>query len=482
MAEAPRPLGESVRCRIAPAPTGYLHVGNARAALYNWLFARHSGGTFVLRIEDTDRVRSTDEAIGIVMGSLRWLGLDWDEGPEVGGPYGPYRQTERLHRYTEVTDRFLAGGSAYACYCTPGELEERRRLARARGEPPGYDGRCRNLSEAERAAFEAEGRQRAVRFAMPEEDVTVHDLIRGEAHFRANDLRDFVILRSDGTPTYLLAAAVDDVQMHMTHVIRGEDLLPSTPRQLKIIEALGAEPPAYAHLPLVVGADRQPLSKRHGSVAVEWFKERGFLPEALVNYLALLGWSYDETTTFFSRDELVDRFDLSRVSHNPAAFDMQKLEWMNGHYIREATDTRLTEVVTEALRGGALVPDPSVVAAAIPLVRERMSTIEEGGRLLRFLFTDDVVPDEKAANAISKAGVGFLREAASRLEAVEDWTAEEIKRVLILFQEDSHMSRRDAFAPIRAAVTGSTVSPPLYESIELLGRDRTLARLRSTGA
>nr|MBA3728980.1 glutamate--tRNA ligase [Actinomycetota bacterium] len=310
----------------------------------------------------------------------------------------------------------------------------------------------------------------------------VHDLIRGKAHFRANDLRDFVILRSDGTPTYLLAAAVDDVQMHMTHVIRGEDLLPSTPRQLKIIEALGAEPPAYAHLPLVVGADRQPLSKRHGSVAVEWFKERGFLPEALVNYLALLGWSYDESTTFFSREELVDRFDLSRVSHNPAAFDMQKLEWMNGHYIREATDTRLTEVVTEALRGGALVPDPSVVAAAIPLVRERMSTIEEGARLLRFLFTDDVVPDEKAANAIAKAGVGFLREAASRLEAVEDWTAEEIKRVLILFQEDSHMSRRDAFAPIRAAVTGSTVSPPLYESIELLGRDRTLARLRSAGA
>jgi glutamyl-tRNA synthetase len=313
---------------------------------------------------------------------------------------------------------------------------------------------------------------------MPETDVTVHDLIRGEAHFPGKDLTDFVILRSDGTPTYLLAAAVDDVAMRMTHIIRGEDLLPSTPRQLQIVEALGAPAPAYAHLPLIVGPDRQPLSKRHGSVAVEWFRERGFLPEAMRNYLALLGWSYDESTTFFTLSELVERFDLGRVSHNPAAFDLQKLEWMNGHYIREADEDRLAELLTEALRRQGLVPDPAVVRAAVPVVRERMHTIEEGAGLLRFLFVEEVQPDEKAARLIDKAGPAYLREAASRLEAVEEWLAPEIEGVLIALQEDSNLNRRDAWQPIRAAVTGTTVSPPLFESLELLGRERCLARLR----
>jgi glutamyl-tRNA synthetase len=474
----PPPVVTDVRCRIAPAPTGYLHVGNARTALYNWLFARHHGGAFVLRIEDTDRKRSTDEAIGIVIDSLRWLGLDWDEGPGVGGPYGPYRQTERLEIYTEVADRFREEGHAYFCYCTPTELEDRRRAARKHGETPGYDGRCRNLTEGERRAFEEEGRPKAVRFAMPGRDIIVHDLIRGEARFRANDLRDFVILRSDGTPTYLLAAAVDDVRMEMTHVIRGEDLLPSTPRQLRIIEALGGAPPKYAHLPLIVGADRQPLSKRHGSVAVEWFKEQGYLPEALVNYLALLGWSYDESTTLFSLEELVERFDLHRVSHNPAAFDVQKLEWMNGHYIREAADARLAELLADALRREGLSPDDRVVAAAVPHVKDRMHTIAEGVELLRFLFVEELAPNPKAAKLIEKAGPEHLREAASRLEAVEDWTKDEIERVLTLLQEDTHLSKTQAWQPIRAAVTGSNVSPPLFESIALLGRERTLARLR----
>jgi glutamyl-tRNA synthetase len=469
----------AVRCRIAPAPTGYLHVGNARTALYNWLFARHQGGTFILRIEDTDRKRSTEEAIGIVLDSLRWLGLDWDEGPEVGGPFGPYRQTERLETYREVSDRFLAGGRAYYCYCTPTELEDRRRAALKRGETPGYDGRCRKLTDEERLAFEAEGRPKAIRFAMPGIDITVHDLIRGASHFPANDLRDFVIMRSDGTPTYLLAAAVDDVLMQMTHVIRGEDLLASTPRQLEVIKAMEARPPAYAHLPLIVGSDRQPLSKRHGSVAVEWFKEQGFLPEAMINYLALLGWSYDETTTFFSLDQLVERFDLGRVSHNPAAFDVQKLRWMNGHYVREAADPRLADVLIEALTHRGLAADRQVVAAAVPLIKERMHTVDEGIELIRFLFEDEVEPTPRAAKLIQKAGPEYLREAAARLEAVEEWNSEEIKRILTLLQEDSGLSRREAWQPIRAAVTGTDVSPPLFESIELLGKERTLARLRS---
>jgi glutamyl-tRNA synthetase len=468
-----------VRCRLAPAPTGYLHVGNARTALYNWLFARHHGGAFVLRIEDTDRRRSTEEAIGIVVDSLTWLGLDWDEGPGVGGPYGPYRQTERLHLYRETAERFLAQGTAYRCYCTPEELEERRRAALRRGETPGYDGRCRRLTARERRTFEAEGRPSAIRFAMPGHDVTVHDLIRGEAHFPASDLRDFVILRSDGTPTYLLAAAVDDVLMEMTHVIRGEDLLPSTPRQLQIIEAMGARPPAYAHLPLIVGPDRQPLSKRHGAVAVEWFKEQGFLPEALVNYLALLGWSYDEATTFFTREELVERFDLSRVSRNPAAFDPEKLRWMNGHYIRQADQARLAALLTEALEAEGYRPDPVVVAAAVPLVRERMHTVREGVDYLRFLFEERVEPDERAARMLGPERAEYLREAASRLEAVEDWTEGEVERVLRALKDERGLSSNQAFQPIRAAVTGTLVSPPLFESIALLGRDRTVARLRA---
>jgi glutamyl-tRNA synthetase len=473
---------EPVRCRIAPAPTGSLHVGNARTALYSWLYARSHGGTFVLRIEDTDIKRSTEEAIETVIGSLRWLGLDWDEGPGVGGPYGPYRQTERLDLYRGIADRFVHEGRAYPCYDTPEELEERRRAALKQGKTPGYDGRCRNLTPAERAAFEAEGRPKAIRFALPGTDLTFHDLVRGEVHFPANDLRDFVILRSDETPTYLLAAAVDDLEMHMTHVIRGEDLVPSTPRQIEIMKALGASPPVYAHLPLIVGPDRQPLSKRHGSVSVERFREDGFLPEALVNYLALLGWSFDDATTFFGLPELIERFDLHRVSRNPAAFDLQKLEWMNGHYLREAADDRLAELLAERLTSEGVAADRGAVLAAVPYVKERMRTVVEGAGLIRFLFLDELVPDDKAVKAIRKAGPDHLRDALARLEALEDWTIDEIRRVMEVFQEDSGLSRTNAWQPVRAAVTGTTVSPPLFESLWLLGRERSLARLRGAVA
>jgi glutamyl-tRNA synthetase len=454
-------------------------VGSARTALFNWLFARRHGGTFILRIEDTDQRRSTDEAIDIVIDSLRWVGLDWDEGPEVGGDYGPYRQTERMPVYQESARRLLDQGNAYYCYCTPEELEDRRRAAEARKETPGYDGRCRNLSPEERAAFESEGRPRAVRFGMSGRDSLVHDLVRGDVHFAAKDLRDFVIMRSDGTPTYLLAAAVDDVKMQMTHVIRGEDLLSSTPRQMELMRALGAEPPAYAHLPLIVGDEHQPLSKRHGSVAVEWFREEGYLPEAMVNYLALLGWSYDGETTFFTRQEMAEKFDLGRVSHNPAFFDREKLRWMNGHYIRECPDERLTELLVEALARRGVDADDATVRASVPMIKERMHTIAEGVDYLRFLFVEEVVYDEKAAKLLTPDQAELLREAASRLEAVGDWAPQEIEVVLRGLQEERDLSSRHAFQPIRAAVTGTLVSPPLFESIALLGRRRTLDRLRT---
>jgi glutamyl-tRNA synthetase len=475
-------VAEAVRVRFAPAPTGFLHVGGARTALYNWLFARHHGGSFVLRIEDTDRSRSTDESVQAIIDTLRWLGLDWDEGPEVGGAFGPYRQTERLDVYREAVDRLIAAGNAYRCYCTPDELEERRKAALARGDPPGYDGRCRNLSDEERRRFEEEGRPFAIRFATPGRDVTVEDVIRGPSTFPASDIRDFVILRSDGTPTYLLAAAVDDHRMEMTHVIRGEDLHSSTPRQVLLLEALGAERiPGYAHLPLIVGPDRHPLSKRHGAVAVETFRDEGFLPEALVNYLALLGWSYDDHTELFSEQDLVEHFDLGRVARNPAAFDREKLEWMNGHYLREMDPARFQEVLRVRLAEAGLDAPPEVVSQAAPLVQERMKLLAEAPGLLRFLF-EEVEPDDRARKMLDGQS-DYLAEVRARLEGLDEWTAASIEAEMRALQEERGLSARKAFQPVRAAVTGTLVSPPLFESMALLGRDRALERIkRAAGA
>jgi glutamyl-tRNA synthetase len=471
-------MAETVRVRFAPAPSGEMHVGNARTALFDWLFARQHGGVFVLRVEDTDQERVTPEAIEGVQEILRWLGLDWDEGPGVGGPFGPYRQMERLDLYRELTDRLLQQDDAYRCFCTPEELEQRRKEALERGERPGYDGRCRRLSDAERKTFEAEDRPVAIRFATPGRDVSWTDLVRGEATVRGPDITDFVILRSNGLPTYLLAAAVDDWTMEMTHVIRGEDLFASTPRQILLMEALGAERvPRYAHLPLIVGPDRAPLSKRHGSVAVERFREEGFLPEALVNYLALLGWSYDDHTTFFTREELVERFDLGRVSHNPAAFDREKLEWMNGHYLRESDDDRVAGLISERLVSEGIPAEREVVLRATPLVKERMKLLSEAAGLLRFLF-GDVEPDDKARKTLD-GQEAYLGEVADRLEALEGWTTEAIEEAMRALQAERELSARKAFQPVRAAVTGSLVSPPLFESMEILGREQTLARLRA---
>jgi glutamyl-tRNA synthetase len=469
-----------VRCRFAPAPSGAIHVGNARTALYSWLTARHhDGGAFVLRVEDTDASRVSEEAFHLVMESLRWLGIEWDEGPDVGGPHAPYRQSERMDIYREVADHLIRDGRAYRCYCTPEELDRRRQEALARGEAPGYDGRCRTRTREEVAAFEADGRPWALRFWMPEREFVVQDLLKGEVRFAAGSLRDFVLLRSDGSPTYLLAAGTDDMLMGMTHIVRGEDLLASTPRQMALMEALGATTfPAYAHHPMIVGPDRQPLSKRHGSTSVEAFRERGFLPEALVNYLALLGWSWGEQD-FFTTDELVERFDIARVSRNPAMFDTQKLEWMNNHYIQGLGDDELAARCLHFLTAAGLSPEPVLLRRAMPLVKERMKTLTDSVELLRFLFTDDVAPNEKATQVMAKAPAGYVRAAATALEAVEPWTAEAIGEALDVLAEGAGLNRTKGWQPVRAAVTGSTVSPPLPESLELLGRERTIARLRA---
>jgi glutamyl-tRNA synthetase len=469
----------TVRCRFAPAPSGSIHVGNARSALFSWLYARHLGGVFILRVEDTDASRVTEEAYQGVVEDLRWLGLDWGEGPDVGGPYGPYRQSERLDIYRAMTDRLLEGGDAYRCFCTPEELEERRKAALARGEPPGYDGRCRTRTDEEIAAFQAEGRPFAIRFHMPERGWVIEDLVKGEVRWAAGDLRDFVIVRSDGSPVFLLAVAVDDMLMKVTHVVRGDDLLASAPRNAAVIEALGGIPPAYAHLPQVLGSDSKPLSKRHGATSVAAFRDQGFLPEALVNYLALLGWAKDDHTTFLGRDELVEAFDLAHVSHNPAVFDTQKLEWMNNHYIQSLEEDDLAARCVPFLTAEGLSVDPMLLRRAIPLIRERMKTLSEAPVLLRFLFSDDVVPNDKAAELIAKAPEGYLKKVADALDALEGWDTEHIQATLDQLASEAGLSRTKGWQPIRGAVTGSNVSPPLPESLALLGKERTVARLHA---
>jgi glutamyl-tRNA synthetase len=463
-------MAEQVRCRFAPAPSGTLHVGNVRSALFSWLFARHHGGVFVLRLEDTDASRVTEEAVLGVLEDLRWLGLDHDEGP--------YRQSQRLDIYREHTDRLLANGSAYRCFCTKEELEARGKAARGRGEAPGYDGHCRELTDEQVAAYETEGRPAAVRFRMPGQEWVVDDIVKGEVRFAAGQLRDFVLMRSDGSPVFLLAVAVDDMLMGITHVVRGDDLLASTPRNAAVIEALGGTPPRYAHVPQVLGPDRQPLSKRHGSTSVESFRERGFLPEAMVNYLALLGWSPGDDREILSRDELVAAFDLERVSSNPAAFDTEKLTWMNTHSIQTLDDDDLAARCLHFLTEDGLMPDPAELRAAMPLVRERMKTLTEAPDLLRFLFTDDIELTEKARSLVAKAPAGYLSRVADALEITDPWEADAIKTSLDALATAEGLNRTTAFQPVRAAVTGSNVSPPLPESLTLLGKNRTVGRLR----
>ncbi|HYI46750.1 MAG TPA: glutamate--tRNA ligase [Actinomycetota bacterium] len=471
-----------VRTRIAPAPSGSIHVGNARTALYNWLYARQHDGVFVLRVEDTDQSRVTEESYLAVLEDLRWLGLEWDEGPEVGGPHTPYRQSERTDRYARATDHLLKQGHAYLCYCTPEELAERRKAAQAARRAPGYDGRCRNLTENQRAAFEREGRASSVRFRVPEgRTVTVEDAVRGTVATETAQIPDFVIRRSDGSPTYMLAVTVDDVEMDITHIVRGEDLMAATPRQLLMREALGVEEvPVFGHLPLLVDEKGRPLSKRWGDVSVAAYREQGFLPEALVNYLALLGWSYDDHTNIFSVDELIEKFSLERVGKNPAAFDVNKLEWLNGHYIREKTPDEMVGLLVKVCAKARLNVDSEAsrtkLLAVAPLITERMKRLTEAPPMIQFLF-EDVVPDAKTAKVL-EGQQDYLTEVARRLETLDEWSAASIEETLRSLAEERQLKPKHAFQPVRAAVTGTLISPPLFESLEILGRDKTLERLR----
>ena len=485
------PPASGVRVRFAPSPSGDLHVGNIRTALYDWAFARRTGGTFVLRIEDTDQTRVTPEYIASALDTLRWLGLQWDEGPEVGGRYGPYLQSERLTIYAEWLDHLLRTGHAYYCYCTPEELAARREAARSAGGPSGYDAHCRVLTAEQVAAYRAEGRKPVVRFRMPDGLTTFTDLVRGEVTFDHAHVPDFVLARADGSPLYTLAVAVDDVLMKITHVVRGEDLLSSTPRQIAVYRAMGvaeADFPVFAHLPYVLGKDGQRLSKRNGVVSVNWYREEGFLPEAIDNYLALLGWSPGDNREEFSLADLAAEFDLARVNKNPAQFDVKKLEAINGDKIRALEPADFVARITPFLERVEMVATPpsagqaALIEAAAPLIQTRISRLTEAVGMLAFLFAGDdggfKVEPEDAERVLTPDALPVLQAAEVTLAEVEPWTHEAIEAALKeALIEGLGLKPRVAFAPVRVAVTGKRVSPPLYESIELLGRERTVHRL-----
>ena len=482
------------RLRFCPSPSGDLHVGNVRTALFNWAYARHVGGTFVFRIEDTDTARVTPDAIAGAAEVLRWLGLDWDEGPEVGGAYAPYLQSERRDLYAGVVSRLLASGAAYPCYCSKAELDERAAQARAAKQPPGYDGRCRALSDQQIEAFQADGRIATPRFRMPDGTTEFVDVIRGPMSFDNALIPDFALTRPDGSPLYPLANPVDDVLMKITHVVRGEDLLSSTPRQIALYRAMGVtELPVFAHLPFVMGADNAKLSKRNGEVSIAYYRREGFLPEALVNYLALLGWSLDAERELFDLTEMTGAFELSRVQRNPAKFDIKKLESVNGDKIRALTEDDLAGRLLPFLQLAGLVSDPATseqlatLTAAVPLVQTRMDRLTTAVDLLRFAFVDEdafVIDPTAAAKALTADNAVVLAEAAGALEPLATWTTESIQRALdgALVHGGLLMSRRKAYLPLRAAVCGESQSPPLPESMALLGHERTVHRLRAAAA
>jgi glutamyl-tRNA synthetase len=488
--------GAAVRVRFPPSPTGDLHVGNVRSALFNWAFARHHGGAYVLRIEDTDRARSTEESYRGVLDELHWLGLDWDEGPEVGGPYAPYRQSERLELYTEVARKLHEAGYAYESYSSDAEVRARRA---ARGDKtPGYDNYDRTLTAAEIAAFQAEGRKPVLRFRMPDEPVVFGDLIRGEVRFEPANVPDYVLLRADGFPLYPLVNPVDDAVMRITHVLRGEDLLSSTPRQIPLhgaLRALGLADgplPLFGHLPFVLGEGNQKLSKRATGGSLAGLRRAGYLAEGVLNYLALLGWSMGDDRELFTLAEMAEAFTLERVSRNPARLDLRKLTVINGVKIRELEPSEFVRRLLPFLVRAGLLASPvsderlDLVAAAAPLVQERSATLVEAAGLLGFLLVPDhhfEVDPVAGGKVLTDAATPVLDAAVAVLAALPTWTTEDIQEALqAALVESLGLKPRVAYGPVRVAVTGRTVSPPLFESLELLGRERTLDRLRAARA
>jgi len=459
-------LAEKVRVRFAPSPTGFLHLGGARTALFNWLYARQHQGIFILRIEDTDRSRSTEESIEEIIEGLKWLGLDWDEGP--------FRQTDRFDIYRSYVDKLLKEGNAYYCYCHPEELEERRKDALTKGMPPKYDGRCRNIERVQE-------KNAAVRFRMPQEGQTaVDDLIRGRVIFENAQLDDLIILRSDGTPTYNFVVVVDDIDMEITHVIRGDDHLNNTPKQVHIYRSFGYEPPLFAHLPMILGPDKTRLSKRHGATSVTAYRDMGYLPEALLNYLARLGWSYGDQEVF-SKEELIEKFSLENVGKSPAVFNPEKLLWLNSQYINQSTPERLSELVAPFLIKEGIIRegqglDKEWLSKAIITLKERSRILLELANSLRYYITEYVEYNLEAKEKFLNNSLPYLVELRDALACLDNFTSTEIEKVFMSIVNKHGIKLGNIAQPVRVAITGNTVSPGIFEVLEIVGKEKTIKR------
>ena len=486
-----------MRVRFAPSPTGEPHLGNLRTALFNWLFARHHGGTFILRVEDTDRNRYADRALKSIMDSLRWLGLDWDEGPGIDGPHSPYFQSERLDIYQKAADRLIEAGWAYHCYCSVERLEEMRQAQRNSKYSTGYDGRCRMLTDAEGREQAASGTVPVVRFKMPQSgETTFQDLIRGDVTWQNDLLDDYVLLKSDGYPTYHLANVVDDHLMEISHVLRAEEWLSSTPRHVQLYGALGYSPPIFAHLPIILGPDRSKLSKRHGSASILKYRSDGFLPEAMVNFMSLLGWSLDDKTEVMSREMLVENFSAERIVRSGAIFDQEKLLWMNGVYIRQLGIDELADrmhpFLEKDLPQEARPVDRGYLMRLAPLLQERIKTLggglEEPGsaaEISSYFFLDNVDPTmEQLLKRVREpeTAMSALDRTIEVLDGLPDYDHGSLEEALRATALELGLSASRYFSMLRIALTGRTASPPLFETMELLGKDRCLNRIRRATA
>lgn len=479
-------MSNKVRLRFAPSPTGNPHIGNVRTAIFGWLFARRHDGAYMIRVEDTDQARREDGAVESMLESLTWVGLDWDEGPDLGGPCAPYVQSERLDLYHEAAQRLIEAGHAYRCYCPPERLDELRRVQQERGdETIGYDRRCLRLTDSERREHENAGTPSVVRFRMPTEGKsTLDDIIFGHLEFENRLYDDFVALKSDGFPTYHLASVVDDHLMGITHVTRGKEWLSSVPRHVQLYSAFGWDMPEFAHMPMILAPDKTKLSKRHGAASVMDYREMGVLPEALMNYLALLGWSLDGSSEIFTTDELIESFDLARVSKSDAVFDRAKLDWLNGQHIRRADDKRLTAALARFWRDDPpefdVEPDTGQVGHVVPLVRERLKTLQDAAPLVKFVFSEQVsVESDQLVQRGMDAEITVVALDAARdgLAALDHFDAQSIEGTLRPMAKDLDIKVGQLLGSLRAAVTGQKVSPPIFESLEALGRETSLSRI-----
>lgn len=472
----------SIRVRFAPSPTGHIHVGNARTALFNWLYARNKGGVFVLRIEDTDLERSTEASEQLIYEDLKWLGLNWDEGEGIGGEYGPYRQTERFDTYNACTNKLLSEDNAYYCFCSKEELDAAREEALKNGRPPLYNGMCRNIPREDAEKRVAAGEKAAVRFKVKRSDVVVRDLIHGNVNFPTNAFGDFIIVRPDGIPVYNYAVVVDDALMRISHVIRGDDHLPNTPKQILIFEALGYESPLFAHIPMILGADRSKLSKRHGNTSVEQFRAAGYLPEAMVNFMALLSWSDEGEQEIFTVEELIQKFSLDRVSSSAAVFDFDKLKWMNGMYIRAAEIERITALAKPYLIEAGYIDasfDDELLTKMVLSVRDNLELISDIVKYTEVYFCPLPEADENTKEILAMPTTKAVLEAfLAKLDGAESLTADEYKAKVKEVQAETGAKGKALFMGIRVGVTGRTTGPELDKFVPLMPVSKLQERLR----